>query len=338
MKHLDEMNGVEKSAALMVALGADVASSIMKHLDEDTLSRLSIEIARIDRLAIEDKEELIGEFILKTKKMKGAVIGGENVAANILKAAFGEEKTKEILKKLTHRDLEKGFEYLKNIDPKILAAMLENEHPQTITITLAHLSPDKSAGVLKNIPPSSAKEVIKRMAKIDKASPEAVLEIARVIKKKYEKFKESSEIYDRTDGIKTLVDIMSQMNATQERKLMQYFEFTNINIYNQIRENIFTFENIANLTRQEMQILIDEINNDILIVKALKGAEDEIKFKFLRNMSANRATDILNEFDKIGPIRVSEINDARNEILAIMRHLNDNHIISVRKDKEQYVE
>jgi flagellar motor switch protein FliG len=332
------MNGVEKSAALMVALGADVAASIMKYLDEDTLSRISIEIAKVDRLEIEDKEDLIGEFILETKKLKGAVIGGENVASNILKAAFGEEKTKEIFKKLTRRDLEKGFDYLKNIDSKILAAMLENEHPQTITIALVHLAPEISAGVLKNISPSIGKEIIKRMAKIDKVSPEAVLEIARVIKKKYEKLKISSETYTRTDGVKTLVDIMSQMNATQEKKLMEYFEFTNAKIYNEIRENIFNFENIVNLTRQEMQILIDEINEDWIIVKALKGAEDEIKFKFLRNTSANRATDIINEFDRIGPIRLSEINEARSQIVDVMRRLNDNRIISVRKDKEQYVE
>lgn len=332
------MNGVEKSAALMVALGADVAASIMKYLDEDTLSRISIEIAKVDRLEIEDKEDLIGEFILETKKLKGAVIGGENVASNILKAAFGEEKTKEIFKKLTRRDLEKGFDYLKNIDSKILAAMLENEHPQTITIALVHLAPEISAGVLKNISPSIGKEIIKRMAKIDKVSPEAVLEIARVIKKKYEKLKISSETYTRTDGVKTLVDIMSQMNATQEKKLMEYFEFTNTKIYNEIRENIFNFENIVNLTRQEMQILIDEINEDWIIVKALKGAEDEIKFKFLRNTSANRATDIINEFDRIGPIRLSEINEARSQIVDVMRRLNDNRIISVRKDKEQYVE
>lgn len=338
MKPLEEMNGVEKTAALMVALGPDVASTILQHLDEDTVGRIAGYIARIDQLSIEDKEELIGEFILETKKLKGAVIGGENVASRILNAAFGEEKAGEVLKKLTRKDLEKGFDYLKDIDSKILATLLENEHPQTITVTLSHLNPEKSAGILKNLPPHLGKEIIKRMARMEKASPDAVIEIARVIRKKYEKYLESNEEFSKTDGVKTLVDIMSQMNLSQEKKLMEYFQFTSPEIYNQIRENIFTFENIINLTHLEMRILIDEINDDMLIVRSLKGAEDEIKFKFLRNMSANRATDILNEFDKIGPLRLSEINDARNEVVSIMRYLNDNGIISVRKDNEEYIE
>ncbi len=338
MKSLEEMTGLERSAALMIAIGADAASSILKYLDEDIVNKIAIEISKIGEISPEDKEDLIGDFIIETNKIKNTVVDGENVAASILRAAFGEEKTSEILNKLTKKDLEKGFEYLGNIDSNILTNLIQNEHPQTITVALSYLPPEKSADILKNISPDLAKDIIKRMAKIDKVTPDAVMEISRVIRKKYENIKETDNVFDKTDGIKTLVNIMGQMNYTQEKQLLDHFEIRNPDLYKEIRENIFRFTNILTLSNQEIQLLIDEIHDDHVIVIALKGAEDEIKFKFLRNMSANRATDLLREFDKLGPLRLSEINDARNRIVSIMRSLNDNGVINVIKDKEKYVE
>ncbi len=332
------MTGIEKTAALMVALGPDVASSVLQHLDEDTVSRIAEYIAKIEDLSVEDKEDLIGDFLIELRKTKNSIIGGEKFALDLLKSAFGEKRANEILDNLTKRDIEKGFEYLKNIDPKTLANLLENEHPQTITVTLSHLPPDKSAGILQNIPPFIGKEVIKRMATIEKMAPDAVLEIARVLRKKHEHHQESNDDFNKIDGIATLIDIMNQMNPDHEKRLMDYFDSNIPSIYDEIRDNIFSFDNILNLTHLEIQILIDEINDDYLIIKALKGVDDEIKFKIFRNMSLNRATDILNEINKMGPIRLTEIHDARNKIVSIMRSLNDNGAISIKKDKEIYVE
>ncbi len=332
------MTGLEKTAALMVAIGSDAASQVLKHLDEDSISKIAGQIAVIEDLSVEDKEDLVGEFLIDLKKSYGSLSGGEKIALDLLKSAFGEKKAHEILDNLTRRDIEKGFDYLKDIDPRTLASLLENEHPQTITVTLSHLPPDKSASILQNIQPFIGKEVIKRMANIDKLAPDAVLEIARVLRKKYEEHEESNHDNNKINGIATLIDIMNQMNPEHENRLMDHFECTNPSIYNEIRENIFAFDNILNLTHQEIQILIDEISDDYLIAIALKGAEDEIRFKILRNMSLNRATDILNELDKMGPIRLKEISDARNQVVSHMRSLNDNSVISIRKENEQYVE
>ncbi len=338
MKPIGKMTGPEKVAALMVALGADAASKVMKSLDYDTLNKITVEIAKIGEISIEEKEEMIGEFMIEFKKNHKAVFGGENIARDFIVSAFGDEKADEIFSNLTKKDLEKGFDFVKNIDSEHLASLLENESPQTIAVTFSHLPSRKAADILNILPPYTGKEVSKRMARMGKTSPEAVLEIARTLKDKCEKQMELNNNYQAPDGIDTLVNILGGMSLDQERRLIDYFDITIPDIAEKIRASIFNFEQIVNLTHQEIQIVIDELNDDYIVAIALKGAGDEIKFKFFRNMSLNRATDILNEMDEMGPKRISEINEAREKIVRVMRELNDYGMINLRKDKERYVE
>jgi flagellar motor switch protein FliG len=338
MKHVEEMTGIEKAAMFLIAIGAEVASRVMAYLDEKTVFKIAQEIVTIDDLTVKQKEDLMGEFLLDLKKNKNAVYGGENVARGMLVTAFGEEKAENIFNNITHIDIEKGFTFLKNIDPDILTSLLENEHPQTITATLYYLSPVQNAKILKNLPTFLTKDIIKRMAKIERPSPGAVLEIVHVLRNKYEKLRTSAIKAEKADGISTLIDIMSQMNPDQEKKLKEYLYLKLPAISDKIKERLFTFDAVINLTHREVQILIDEINDDYIIAKSLKGAGDTLRFKFLRNMSQNRATNILHEMDSMGPVRLSEINEARNNIVQIMRFLNDNGSIIIRKEQERLVE
>lgn len=337
MKEIYEMSGLEKAATLMVALGPEAASRVMMHLDADLLTKIAEQIVKVNSLSVKEREDMIGEFLIRLKKNRGAVYGGETAARDILNSALGEKKADEIFHKLSRHDLEKGFDFLKSIDSKILTGLLRDEHPQTITVTLSYLPSEKSAEILQQLPPHLAKQVVRRMAKLDKTSPDAVLEIVRVLRNKFEKFRDSGE-QPESGGINTLVDIMNQMTLEQENRIMHYFDSNLPLISDKIKDKLFTFDNVLYLTHEEIQILIDEIRSDYLIAKALKGAGDEIRFKFLRNMSQNRATDILNEMDNMGPVRLTEINEARNAVIAIMRTLNDNGIIILRKNKEEYVE
>jgi flagellar motor switch protein FliG len=338
MKSINEMTGVEKSAMLLVVLGAEVSSRILAHLDEKTVFAIAQEIAKIGDLTMEEKEDLIGAFLIDFKKNKGAVFGGENVAKDILKAAFGDDKADNILNNITHIDVEKGFAFLKNLEPDILTELLRKEHPQTITATLYYLSPSQNAKILKNLPPELSKDIIKRMAKLEKPSPGAVLEIVRDLRNKYEKLKSSTGKGEKMDGLSILLDILNHMNPEQEKKIMNFFDLNMPRISFRLKERIFGFETVLQLTHREIQILIDEINDDYVIAKALKGAGDELRFKFLRNMSQNRASNVLSEMDNMGPIRLPEITDSRNTIVRVMRTLNDNGTIIVRKEQEQMVE
>ena len=159
-----------------------------------------------------------------TSKNRKSTFGGENVARSLLVSAFGDEKAEGILKKLTRQHLEKGFDYLAEIDAETLVSLIQNEHPQTIAVTLAYLPSARSAQMLQLLAPSAAKEVARRMAKMEKTSPEAVLEIARVVKKKYESSLAASRGFEAAGGMDSLVSIMSYMSGDQEKKLMDHFD------------------------------------------------------------------------------------------------------------------
>lgn len=338
MKSIYDMNGTERAAALLVAIGPELASEIIKKLDGDSVQKISEEIANVGNLSVEEREYLIGEFLIDLRKNSGALYGGDVVAREMLVAALGEEKAEDIFLRLTRRDLERGFDFLKDIDTTFLVSFLQNEHPQTITITLAHLPSEKSAEILKSLDSGIAVDIARRMARMDKTSPEAVMEIARVIRMKYEEVQTSGDRMDNAGGVGTLVDILNHMSGDQEKTILDHFDANVPEIAREIKDKIFTFENMLNLTNKEIRLLIDEIGDDHILAVALKGAGDDIRIKFLRNMSRNRATDIISDIDEMGPLRISEIQGARDEILTVVRRLNEWGLIIVRKEREKFVE
>jgi flagellar motor switch protein FliG len=329
MKDVFEMSGVERAAALMVALGPRVASEIMKHLDEESIDTLTGEIAKIDRLSPQEREELIGAFLIDLRKEKRRLRGGEGTARQILVKTFGEDKANEILSKFVNIDVDKEFAALSEIENEALTSFLKDEHPQTIAVAMSFLAAEKSAAIMTALDKDKAKEVAVRMARMDRVMPEAVAGIVRTIKKRYHDYQKKNQGLS-AGGLDTLIDILQHMPGDEERKIIQDLEIAMPNVSQQITDKIFTFENVTSLTNQEMRILIDAINDDSVIAKALKGAGDEIRFKFLRNMSQNRATDILGDMDFMGVVRLSEVEDYRRKITSVMRALDDNGVINLR--------
>ncbi|HOD15663.1 MAG TPA: flagellar motor switch protein FliG [Spirochaetota bacterium] len=333
MKDIFDMSGVERAAALLVALGPKVAAEIMKHLDEESIEKLTAAIAKIDRLSPVEREELIGEFLIDLRKEKRRLRGGQETARAILTKTYGETRADEILRKCENIDVDKEFAALNEIEDAALIAFLKDEHPQTIAVAMSFLAPEKAAAVMKSLSPEATKETALRMARMDRVMPEAVAGIVRTIKKKYQEYRQKNQGLS-AGGLDTLIGILRHMPGDDEKKIVEDLEIEMPSVSEQIRDKIFAFENAAHLTNNEMRILIDEIGDDRLIATALKGAEDDVRFKFLRNMSQNRATDILSDMNAMGAVRRSEVNDSRNKIVAIMRNLDDNGIIDLKGGDE----
>lgn len=336
MKDIFEMSGVERAAALLVAMGPQTAAEIMRHLDEESIEKLSLEIAKIDRLSPEEREDLIGEFLIDLRREKRRLKGGEGTAREMLTRTFGPDRADSILGKLTSVDIDREFADMNEMEDEALVSFLKDEHPQTIAVVLSFLAPAKSAAVLRSMGAPVTKEVAVRMARMDRVVPEAVAGVVKTIKKKYRDYRSKNEGV-ATGGLDALVDILKHMPGDDERKIIEEIDSVLPNVSRRIRERIFAFENVVNLTNAEVRILIDEINDDALIARALKGAGDEVRFKFMRNMSQNRATDILADMDAMGSIRLTEVQDSRDRIVAIMRALDDNGSIRLRGG-DTYVE
>ena len=329
MKDVFDMSGVERAAALMVALGPKVAAEIMKHLDEESIEKLTAAIAKIDRLSPEDREDLIGEFLIDLRREKRRLRGGEGTAREILVKSYGESKADQILAKFVNIDVDKEFADLSEIEDDALVSFLKDEHPQTVAVAMSFLAPVKSAKVMKALSPGTARDVALRMARMDHVMPEAVAGIVRTIKKKYQEYRKKNRGLS-AGGLDTLIGILRHMPNDDEKKIVEDLKIDMPAVSEQIQDTLFAFENAAALSNNEMRILIDEIGDDHLIAKALKGADDDVRFKFLRNMSQNRATDILAEMDAMGAIHITEVKDCRNRIVAVMRVLDDNGIIDLR--------
>ncbi len=330
MKSIYEMNGIERSAALLVALGPDIAADILKQMDEDEIERLSGEIARIERLDPTEREDLIGEFIIRLRRESSNLKAGEGKARELLTDAFGEDRAEEVLRRFSGKDVDREFEYLQEIEPPVLSEILKGEGPQTVAVCMSFLPGNASAAILKSLPLETQKEVALRLAKMQSVTPEAAVSVARVIRKKYREYKKADNGI-LAGGIDSLIGILQHMNAEDERRFMANLDTSMPDMSEKIREKVFTFENIARLSNRDIRILIDEVNDDLTIAKALKGSGDEIRFRFLRNMSQNRATDIINEMKAMGPVHLNEVDFYRHRILATARELHDNGAITFQK-------
>ncbi|MBN1500792.1 MAG: flagellar motor switch protein FliG [Spirochaetes bacterium] len=338
MKSFDDMTWTEKAAALMIVVGRDTASEIMQHLDEETVFRISCEMSKIDKLTPEDREELLGEFLIEMKNQKFSVKGGDEVAKKMLIDSLGIDKAKKIYSRINPVKAEKRFEFLNDLDEDVIFNLLKDEHPQAISVAMVYMNRLKAAKVLKLLGRDLSKDVALRIAKMDKLSPEAVDQMAVNLKKKYEKSIQRGTASSQYQGLDKLAEIMNHLDGKTEKDLMSYLDVNLPGHAEEIRNKIYTFDHILTLTNKEIRILIEELNDDSLLSLALKGAGDEIRFKFLRNVSNNRATDILDSMNLLGAVRLNEILEARQEITSLMRELNDNGVIHIRKSDEKLVE
>ena len=339
MKKIADMNGSEKAAALLVAMGKDAASDILKYLDDDTLVKISAEMAKIESLDIAEKENLIGDFFIDLKKMKRNTSGGEDIARSFLVDAFGSEKSDKILEKVKLMHVGSSFDYLKEADPDDLAALLEWEHPQISTVIIANAPKGVAGSVMKRLSQSLAKDIAIRLAKMQGVSPEVVVRAAESFKNKYlERIKKGKS--DSPGGIEKIAGLFNHLDNEIEQRLMKNFEDEMPQFASELRKKIavFEFETIAMLTNREIRIVMGAITENRIIAKALKGSDEEVRYRILRNVSAHRADEIISLIEMMGPVRKSEVNEARSHIVSIMRDLDAKGKILIKKDGDEIID
>ena len=340
MKSPDEMNGTEKAAALLVAMGHDTAAEIFRFLDEESLIRISGEMAKIERLSPSQKDDLIGEFLVQLKKMKKSSPGGEETARKLLVDAFGSEKAESVLGRVRQMNLDDSFDFLADVEPQVIADMTVKEHPQIIAVMLSKIDPAKAGQIIRLYPKDVSKEAAVRIARMGKVSPEAVVQIASSLRKKHDEMKKRSESANAPGGVNALADILNHLGGEDEKRLIAQFDDDMPEFAHEIRKRISAveFESIAMLSNKEIRLVLGKVSENRVLAKALKGCADELKFKVLRNISTNRAEDVVGLMDFMGPVRLSEVTEARQQISSIMKDLNDTGLIIVRKSGEEYIE
>ncbi|WP_313628673.1 flagellar motor switch protein FliG [Enterococcus italicus] len=318
---MESIEGIKKAAILMISLGSDTSAKIMKLLPESYIQKISYEIANTDFVSPEERNEVLGEFATNVTAREYVLDGGLDYAKGLLNQALGPQKAKEVIDVLTQIQLrERPFNIARKADVQQLTNLLLNEHPQTVSLILCYMQPDKAANVLSQFPNQLQVEIAERIGKISSTSPSIIEKIEKVIENKFSNYVENAS--ENVGGVHTLVDILNSVSRSTEKNILLDLEKRQPELSNEVKASLFTFEDIIGLDDLDVQKVLRDVENSILVL-ALKGSSDQIKEFIFSNLSSRAVDNIKEELQFMGPTRLSAIEEAQHEVVAIIRKLDE---------------
>jgi flagellar motor switch protein FliG len=318
-----KMTGPKKAAILLLALGEDGASEILKNLEDREIQQVGYYMARFTDVSPEELDNVLEEFYRKAAMQdQGVTINASgDFVKNALTKALGDDKAKTLVDNLQSSADEGSLDSLKWLEPKMVASHIMNEHPQTIALILAHLEePEQTAQVLKELPENLQADVTYRMAILESIPPGVIREIEEVLSKELKASGASSAA--KVGGVEAVAEILNTMDKTTESRILATIEESNPDLAEQIRELMFTFEDLVLIDPAGMQIILKEIPQGDLVL-ALKTASDAVKEHIYSNMSERAADMVRDDLDALGPVRIADIDIAQQKTVKIARRLEE---------------
>jgi flagellar motor switch protein FliG len=334
-KDLKDLSGRQKAAVFLVSVGSDVSSEIFKYLREDEIETLTFEIARLETIEPEQKDAILTEFQELMMANQFISIGGIDYARELLEKSLGSQKAVDIINRLTSSLQVRPFDFIRRTDPSHLLNFIQQELPQTIALILAYLEPNKASIILQNLPHEVQSEVARRIAIMDRTSPEVLREVERVLEKKLSTL--SSEDYTTAGGVGSVVEILNLVDRSSEKQIIEALEEEDPELAEEIKKKMFVFEDIVMLDDRSIQKVMREVDTAELS-KALKSVDSEVQDKIYRNMSKRAAAMLKEDMEFMGPIRLKDVEEAQQKIVSIIRHLEDSgEIVVARAGEDELV-
>lgn len=328
MAEKEELKGVQKAAILLIALGPEKSSLIFKHLKEDEIEDLTLEIANTKSVTPQVKEKVINEFYEVCLAQQYIAEGGIGYAKELLEKALGTDKAMDVIGKLTASLQVKPFEFVKKTDASQLLNFIQDEHPQTIALILSYLSTGQAATILGALVPEKQADVARRIATMDRTSPDVIKEVERVLESKLSSL--VNQDYTIIGGVDAVVDILNTVDRGTEKHIMETLEVEEPELADEIRKKMFVFEDILLLDDRAIQrVLRDVDNNDLAI--ACKGSTEEVQNAIFSNMSKRLAEMIREDMEFMGPVRMKDVEEAQQKIVNIIRKLEDSAEIVISR-------
>ena len=315
-----ERTGREKAEMLIISLGPERSAEIFKHLKEEEIEQLTLEIANIRTVTPEEKEKVLEEFYQICLAQEYIAEGGISYAKEILEKALGTQKALDVINKLTVSLQVRPFEFVRKADPAQLLNFIQKEHPQTIALILAYLKPQQAAVVLAALPQDKQADVARRIAIMDRTSPEIIKEVERILEKNLSSL--VTEDFTAAGGVQAIVNILNTVDRGTEKYIMETLEIEDTDLAEEIRKRMFVFEDILSLDNRSIQRFLREVDNNLLAV-ALKGATEEVQKVIYSNMSKRLAEMIREDIEYMGPVRLKDVEEAQQKIVNIIRKLED---------------
>ena len=320
--------GVQKAAILLIALGPEKAATIFKHLKEEEIEELTLEIANTRSVTPQTKEEIMKEFYQICLAQQYIAEGGIGYAKELLEKALGAEAAQNVIMKLTASLQVRPFEFVRKTDPSQLLNFIQDEHPQTIAMILSYLAPGQSALVLGALPPEKQADVAKRIAMMDRTSPDVIKEVERVLERKLASL--VNQDYTIVGGVDSIVSILGNVDRGTEKHIMESLEIEEPELADEIRKKMFVFEDILLLDDRAIQRVLREVDNADLEL-ALKSTTEEVQNVIFKNLSKRLAAMIKEDMEFMGPVRMKDVEEAQQKIVGIIRRLEDSAEIVISR-------
>lgn len=316
----EQINGLQKAAILMIALGPERSAAIFKHLKEDEVEELTLEIANTRSITPQVKESVVNEFYQVCLAQQYIAEGGINYAKELLEKSFGSEKALDVIGKLTASLQVKPFEFVRKADAVQLLNFIQDEHPQTIALILSYLAPGQAAIIVSALPPDRQADVTKRIAVMDRTSPDVIKEVEKVLESKLSSL--VNQDYTIIGGVDAVVEILNTVDRGTEKHIMETLEIEEPELADEIRKKMFVFEDILLLDDRAIQRVLRDVDNSDLAI-ALKGSNEEVQNAIFNNLSKRLAVMIKEDMEFMGPVRMKDVEEAQQKIVNIIRKLED---------------
>ena len=323
-----ELTNQQKAAVLFIALGPEYSAMLFKHMNDDEIEKLTLEIANQKKVSQEQKREVIAEFYQMAMAKNYLSTGGLEYAQNILEKALGAEKASNIISRLTTSLQVRPFDFLHKTDPGQLLNFIQNEHPQTIALILSYLPASQASMVVSSLPPEKQADVARRIAQMDRTSPDVIKQVEKVLERKLSSL--VNQDYTIVGGVDAIVSILNSVDRGTEKHIMETLEIEEPELADEIRKKMFVFEDILSLDDRAIQRVLRDVDNSDLAL-ALKGATEEVQNVILNNLSKRLAVMIKEDMEYMGPVRMKDVEEAQQKIVNIIRKLEDSAEIVIAR-------
>ncbi len=333
---LQNMTGVDKTALLMLSLSEDDAAQIFRNLQPKQVQKLGMRMSEMINFSQDQVNAVHKTFLLDITKHSNLGLGNSDFVRHALVAALGEDKATNLVEQISLGTGSRGLDSLKWMDARQVATIIQNEHPQIQTIVLSYLDPEQSAEILAQFPETVRLDLIMRIATLEEVQPAALQELNEIMEKQFAGSAGAQTA--KIGGLKSAANIMNFLDSSTETQLMGAITSQDKEIGAKIQDLMFVFENLLDVDDRSVQTLLREIPNETLI-KALKGADDELKEKFYKNMSSRAADSMREDLAAMGPTKISDVESAQKEILTIAHKLADagTIMLSAASGKSEFI-
>jgi flagellar motor switch protein FliG len=313
-----KVDGSTRAAILLMTIGERLAAEVLRYLNPKEVQKIGLAMAGLQGVSRQEVTTTLEEFLKQVLSRTPLGIGTEEYLRKTLSGALGKDKAQNLIGRIMAGERLSGLEALRWMDPPAIARLVRNEHPQIVAIVLAHLDPDQSAEVLSLFPESQRADLVMRVANLESVPPSALTELDAILD---QKVTDNPSIQSsRIGGLPTAVNLLNLLDRSMGTEIMDSIKEQDPDLAVALDEALFTFEDLADTSDRGIQTLLKEISNTVLVT-ALKGSDDAIKEKIFKNMSKRAALLLRDDLEGTGPVRLSEVENAQKEIIAIARKL-----------------